>query len=196
VNLSENPSRINLQSNFARTLNPEASFNLSSNLNEFIDFNINTRASYSTIENSLNTAADNAFTNLTQYAKLRYQTRFGLVLETDVNYQAYFGLSDAFDDNYVLWNAGLGYKFLKNKQLEAMIRFFDLLGQNASISRTQTATYSEDRSQLILEPYALIGLTWKFGKSGRKPEGGAPRGMPGSGEHRGGSPSTPSGPPR
>ncbi|MBI1317009.1 outer membrane beta-barrel protein [bacterium] len=181
VNVNENPSRINLEVNRARNINPEASLNVSSNLNEFIDFNFNSRLAYSSISNSLNTAADNSFTNFTQYGKVRYQTPFGLVLETDLTYQGYFGLNEGFDDHFVLWNAGVGYKFLKNRQLEAKVRFFDLLGQNASISRTFSATFTEDRSQLVLEPYVLFGLTWKIGRgsnaSGRggRPGGGPPR---------------------
>jgi len=177
VNVNENPSRINLEVNRAQNINPEASLNLSSNLSESIDFTVNSRLAYSSISNSLNTAADNSFTNVTQYAKVRYQAPFGLVLETDVTYQGYFGLNEGFDDHFVLWNAGVGYKFLKNRQLEAKVRFFDLLGQNASISRTFSATYTEDRSQLVLEPYVMFGLTWKIGRgpnaSGR---GGRPAG--------------------
>jgi hypothetical protein len=57
-------------------------------------------------------------------------------------------------------NSYVGYKFLKDKGLEARITAFDLLNQNKSITRTVTANYIENSQALVLKQYFLLQLTY------------------------------------
>lgn len=183
----ETPSLINLERNIARTLSPSVSLGLSSNLSEVIDFNVSGGLQFGQITNSLNSAADNDFRNWNAQFGAKYRPKWGLILETDLTYIANVGLSQGFDVNYTVWNAGIGYRFLKSKRLEAKLWMFDILGQNTAISRSFTATYTEDREELVLSQYLMFSLTYRL--SDFKPgQGGRPPGGSGRGPGRGGPP--------
>ena len=87
-------------------------------------------------------------------------------------YTAYNGLSQNFNQEYFLWNAYFGYKFLKDKSFETKISVFDLLNQNRSIGRTITGNYTEDFNTMVLRRYFMITLTYTFKKfkSGMQPK--------------------------
>ena len=84
----------------------------------------------------------------------------GLVLNSEVTHYRYDGLGAAFNQRYWLWNAAIGYKFLKNKLGEIRISAFDLLNQNTNISRTVTETYIEDNRTRVLNRYFLMTFTY------------------------------------
>ncbi|MBC7487710.1 MAG: hypothetical protein H7282_13235 [Cytophagaceae bacterium] len=63
-------------------------------------------------------------------------------------------VSARYNHNYILWNAGLGYKFLKNNTAELPFTVFDILGQNNSVSRTFTDVYNEDTPN-VLQRYSF-----------------------------------------
>jgi hypothetical protein len=61
-----------------------------------------------------------------------------------------------------LWNAGLGYKFLKNQQGEIRLSVFDILGQNQSITRNVTELYIEDTQTNLLQRYFMLTFTYNI----------------------------------
>ena len=81
----------------------------------------------------MNDAADNEFRTYST-ANFKWQPKWGLSVETDLTYTGNAGLSDGFNVNYTVWNAGIGYRFLDSKRLEAKLWVFDILGQNTSIN--------------------------------------------------------------
>jgi hypothetical protein len=173
----ETPSLINLEENIAKTLNPSISAGIASNISEFIDFNLNGGLEFGQIRNTLNDQADNDYRNWNAQISAKYRPEWGLTLETDLTYIANVGLSAGFDQAYTVWNAGIGYKLLKSKKLEAKLWVFDILGQNTSISRSFTSTYTEDRQELVLSRYLMFSLTYRFGEFKSDRRGGG-RGRP------------------
>lgn len=79
-----------------------------------------------------------------------------------MNHTYYAGLGDDYDQNYLLWNAGIGYKFLKNKAAEIKLSAFDLLNQNNSVNRTVTETYIEDSETEVLNRYFMLTFTYNL----------------------------------
>ena len=86
----------------------------------------------------------------------------GFVLQTDLNHQYNVGLSSNYNQNYLLWNAAIGYKFLKDKQAEFRLSIFDIMKQNNSITRNTTETYYEDVKTNVLQQYALLTFTYNI----------------------------------
>jgi hypothetical protein len=74
----------------------------------------------------------------------------------------YRGLSSAYDQSIWFWNAGLGYKFLKDQKLEVKLNAFDILNQNNSISRDVTETHIEDRRTNVLTRYFMLMVTYNI----------------------------------
>jgi hypothetical protein len=85
-------------------------------------------------------------------------------LQSDLNFNHYAGLNKDYNQNYALWNAAIGYKFLKNKSAEFKVQVFDILGVNNSISRTVTESYVQDSRTDVLDRYFMLQFTYKFNK--------------------------------
>ena len=177
VTYSRIPGIINQQANFAN--NTSASFGVvfSSNISEKLDFTLSSNSSYNNIANTLQTASNSTFYNQNSRFKIQVQPWKGLFFTTDVSHQFYSGLSSAVTQNYLLWNAGIGYKFLKAKAAEIRITAFDILKQNNSVSRNITETYYEDTQTNVLQRYFMVTFTYNFKKY--KGKGSSDR--PGSG---------------
>jgi hypothetical protein len=111
------------------------------------------------------------------------------VLNTSLDQTFYSGLGAGYNTNYLLWNASVGYKFLKNKSLEVKASAFDLLKQNTSVSRNVTETYIEDTRTNTLQNYYMLTVTWNIKNYKKTANGGkgssteqpqtAPAGPPG-----------------
>ena len=86
----------------------------------------------------------------------------GLVLQTDLNHQYNTGLSESYNQNYILWNAGIGYKFLKDRLAELRLTVFDILEQNTSVSRNTADTYYEDVESAVLQRYFMVTFTYNL----------------------------------
>ncbi len=192
ITVSHIPSMIQLGNNLAKTnmaTNPSANAGLvlSSNISEKIDFNMSGNVSYSQVINSIQLGNNQTYMSYNARAAMNFMPNKKWVLNSDVTYQAFSGLSSSFNQSYYLWNAGLGYKFLKNNAGELRITGYDLLNQNRSIQRNVTQTYFEDVKTKVLNRYVMLTFTYKLRKFNGKGEDGKdmkmmfPGGMPPAG---------------
>lgn len=192
ITVSHIPSMIQMGNNLAKTnmaTNPSANAGLvlASSISEKIDFNISGNVSYSQVINSIQLRSNQTYMSYNSRAAVNFMPNKKWVLNSDVTYQAFSGLSNSFNQSYYLWNAGLGYKFLKNNAGELRITGYDLLNQNRSIQRNVTQTYYEDVKTKVLNRYVMLTFTYKLRKFNGKGEDGKdmkmmfPGGMPPSG---------------
>jgi hypothetical protein len=158
----QTPSMINNQINYAVSPSTSLGINWSSNISKVWDFTISSQTQYSLQTNSTESASDNAFINQQSRVRLNVMPWKGIVFTTEATHNLYEGLSDDFSQNFILWNAGVGYKFMKKEAAEIRITAFDLLNQNNSISRNFTDTYSEDVYTNILQQYFMLNFSYKF----------------------------------
>lgn len=184
INYAHTPSLINDLLNESNSYASNGGLNLSSNVSEKLDFSIGVNSAYTIVKNSLQSSSDNNYYTQNSSAKLNWNIYKGLIINTDITHTFYKGLSQDFDQSFFLWNAYIGYKFLKNKSLEAKFYVYDILNQNRSISRTVNAAYTEDNYTNVLRRYGMLTLTYTFKKfkSGDAPKldlppGGMPGGM-------------------
>ena len=142
---------------------------IASNISEFIDFNI----SYSVnLNNARSSVTDEVsrFTNQAGSVQLNLLSKTGWFVQNDITHQRYTG--DGINQNYTLWNAAVGKKFLKNRVGELKVSVFDLLKQNQSIYRTVTENYIEDSQSKVLQQYFMLTFTYSlknFGKPAARP---------------------------
>lgn len=156
------PASINAVINLANNYNISQGVGLSSNTSEKIDFNLSYTGNYSIVKNTLQKGSDNNYFYQTTSFKFNCIIRKGWVLNTSLDHTLYTGLSSSFNQNYLLWNASLGYKFFKDRSLELKGSVFDILNQNNSINRTVTETYIEDNRTNILNQYFMLTLTYNL----------------------------------
>jgi hypothetical protein len=148
---------------------------LASNISEYVDFNI----SYGLNLNNAKTISANSNTskyiNQSAGVQLNLLDKKGWFIQNDVSGQTYSGLTDGFNQNFWLWNAAIGKKFLKKKAAELKLSVFDLLKQNQSIVRTVTGAYIEDAQNQVLQQYFMLTFTYSlrnFGVPSRGSNGG------------------------
>lgn len=158
-NYSRIPGRINGLNNFSDNYIPTAGVVLSSNISEKLDFTLSYFGSYNIVQNTYQAQANNYYNHT---ASLRFNWMFlkHFVLNTNITENYYTAFDNAANQDFFLWNAYLGYKFLKNDALEARVSVYDMLNQNRSINRTVTETYIENSVTQVLQQYFMFQLTY------------------------------------
>ncbi|MDA1224799.1 MAG: outer membrane beta-barrel protein [Bacteroidetes bacterium] len=180
--------------NYATNPSVTAGLVLASNISEKIDFTVSGNGAYSQVVNSIQKSNNQTYINYNGRFAMNFMPTKKWVINSDVTYQAYQGLSSSFNQKYYLWNAGLGYKFMKGNAGELRLTAYDILNQNRSIQRNVTQTYYEDVRTKVLTRYLMITFTYKLRKFNGKGEDGKnmkmffPGGMPPPGTRGHGTP--------
>ena len=174
VNASGNytniPGLINVQKNIAKTATGSLGLVFSSNISEKFDFTLSSNSSYSQINNTLQTSSNTTYFSQQSRLKITVNPWKGLVLQSEYTNTYYSGLTSSFNQSISLWNAAIGYKFLKDKQAELRLSVYDLLNQNNAISRTNTDSYIQDSQTNVLNRYYMLTFTYNFKKYFAKKE--------------------------
>ncbi len=170
VGFTRTPGMLNNMINYANSPSYGAGLVISSNISKDIDFTIGSNGSYTRVMNTLNKASNTSYYNQTSTFKFNIIFWKHWVFNTDITHQYYKGLSAGYDQSFLLWNAAIGYKFLKDNMGEFRLRVFDILKQNTSISRTITETYTQDVHTSLLQRYAMLTFTYNF-RQFKKPAG-------------------------
>jgi len=87
-----------------------------------------------------------------------------------LSHQLNSGLSANFNQNYLLWNAAIAYKFFKDQRADLRLSIYDIMMQNNSIARNVTETYYEDVQTNVLQRYVMLTFAYnlKFFKETKK----------------------------
>lgn len=181
INYSHSPALINNVLNYSNNITTSAGVYIGSNISQNIDFSISYNGSYNMVRNTVNSQSDNSYYNGNATLRANIVLANHFVFNTDITHTMYSGLSESFNQSFVLWNAYVGYKFLKDRSLEAKVSVFDLLNQNRSVSRTISEAYIQDTKTNVLHRYGMLTLTYtirKFKNGSKEPESNFPKDMP------------------
>ena len=159
---SHSPSMYNDEINYADNQSYGLGVVLSSNISQYVDFTLSSNSSYSNALSTMENSQVAEYYNQESSFKLNLLSKSGLVFRTDLTHQYYQGLSSDYNESYLLWNAEIGYKFLKNDQAEVKLQAFDLLKQNQSIARTVNDLYIEDSITEVLQQYVMLSFTYSI----------------------------------
>ena len=163
---SRTPSLINDRKNLSNNYSANSGVVLSSNISPALDFTLSYNANYAIVENSLLPEQNNNYFIHVANASVNWILWEKLVLNTEVFHNLYKGLEQDFDQEFLLWNASIGYKFLENNNAEVRLSVYDILGQNNSISRNVTEIYLEDLRTQVLQRYFMLTFTYNLRKFG------------------------------
>ena len=141
---------------------------IASNISEFIDFTVSYSANYNVVQNSIQPELNNTYFNQATSVDLNLLTKKGWILQNSLRHQKYTGLTDGYNQNFMLWNISAGKKFLKDQRGELKLTVFDLLKQNQSIVRTTTESYIEDSQTQVLQQYFLMTFSYRLRNFGSR----------------------------
>jgi hypothetical protein len=177
---SQTPGLVNDALNYARTPALNGALTLSSNISQNLDFTLSSNSTQSYVRNTLNTQLNTNYFNQLTRLRLSWIVGPGISFQTDVTHTLYRGLSSAYNQDYVLWNASLGKKLFPGQRGEIKLYAFDLLAQNRAIQRNVNVAYVEDVQTTVLQRYFMLMFTYNIRSANMTvPEG------PSDGERRG-----------
>lgn len=135
---------------------------IASNISQYVDFNISYSANFNKVRNLVQPTANNDYFQHVAGLQFNLLSKNGWFFQNDVNNQYYNGLTEGFNQNYVLWNMSAGKKFLKGQKGELKLSVFDLLKQNRAISRNITGEFIEDTRNEVLQQYFMLYFTYNL----------------------------------
>ncbi|MCW3072696.1 MAG: hypothetical protein JWO44_2586 [Bacteroidetes bacterium] len=159
---TKTPGIVNDVMNYSNAQTYGGGLTLSSNISKQVDFTLSTNLTYNTVENTINKQLNTQYYNQNSRLKMNVIFLKNVVFSTDLTHQYYQGLSQGYNQNYLLWNAALGYKFLKDQKAEIRLSVNDILEQNTSITRNTTETYIEDVRTNLLQRYFMLTFTYNI----------------------------------
>ncbi len=157
---NNSPTLINAVTNEARTHNLNTGFTLGSNISKDLDFTLGYSLNYNTVFNSIQPQLNNNYYIHNGNFRINWLPIPALVFSSDVLFSAFAGLEEGFNQQFTLWNAGVGYRFGKDRRAELKLSVFDLLNQNNSIARNVTETYVEDVQTVVLQQFWMMTFTY------------------------------------
>jgi uncharacterized membrane protein YgcG len=194
-NYVRSPGMINDIANYSNTYAVSQGLVISSNISEKLDFTVSYSGNYNVVRNTIQPNLNNNYYTQGITGRVNWIFGKGFVVQSDINNQSYRGLGQGYNQNFTLWNASIGKKFLKNNAGELKLTVFDILKQNNSISRNVTETYVQDVTSRVLTQYAMLTFTYTLKNFGKMPSNDNNRrrdferpegGFPGGGGERGG----------
>lgn len=164
VNFNQVPGLVNDALNLSRTWSSTAGITLASNISEKIDFTLGSNFSASRVSTTLQPESNFSFLQYDLSAKGVWMVTKHWMFSSDVTNYTYDGLEGGFNQTFLLWNAGLGYRVGKKNTGELKLSVFDILGQNTAISRQVTDTFIEDSRTQVLTRFFLLSFTYNLRK--------------------------------
>lgn len=160
VNLSNVPISINKEEQMMHNLTAYSNITLGSNISENIDFTIRWNGSYS--KNKTGAAVlDNEFFTHRTTANCKFVLPLGFTITSSAIYTQYIGITNNYNDSFVLWNASIGKKLLKNLgEIELCVN--DILNNNISFSRGVWGGYSQVRYNSTMGRYFMVKFTYNI----------------------------------
>ena len=162
ANWSQTPGLIDEELNFTKNTAAELGLTLSSNISDRLDFTLASSTSFNDVQSSLNSRLNDQYWNQNTRGRLYWRFYKSFVFRTELSHQWYTGLSDGFDTQFLLWNASIGVKFMRNDQAELQLSVYDLLSQNQSVSRTVSDAYYEDSTTEVLQQYFMLTFRYQI----------------------------------
>lgn len=156
------PGLVNNSTNYSSSPALGVGVAISSNISENFDFTVSSQSLYTVVDNSLQEELNTEYFSQNTRARVNCLVWDVLVLQTDLSHQHYSGLSEGYNQNYLLWNLGLGVKLFGERQGELKLTVYDVLNQSNSVKRNVTETYIEDVQTDILRRYAMLTFTYNL----------------------------------
>ena len=135
---------------------------IASNVSEYVDFTVSYTANFNKVKNAIQPRLNNDYFQHVASFQLNLLSKKGWFLQNDLNNQYYNGLSEGFNQNYVLWNMSVGKKILKDQKGELRLSVFDLLKQNRSITRIADESSIQDVRNEVLTQYFMLTFTYNL----------------------------------
>ncbi len=156
---------------------------LGSNISENVDFTLSWNGEYSEAINSASSTSDiNTYLSQTASANMKFVLPAGFTFTGAATYKEYYGVTNDYQETYILCNAFIGKKIFRNKRGELNVGVNDIFNQNTSFYRSTGTGYTQNTLNSVIGRYYSVQLVYNLRSFGnRKGEGDGERRGPGPG---------------
>ncbi|MFR9527905.1 MAG: outer membrane beta-barrel protein [Rikenellaceae bacterium] len=156
---------------------------LGSNISENVDFTLSWNGEYSETTNSASTTDDaNTYLSQTASASMKFVLPFGFTFTGAATYKEYVGITNDYQESYLLCNTFFGKKIFANKRGELNFGVNDIFDQNTSFTRSVGTGYTQNTYNSVIGRYYSVQLVYNLRSFGnQKGEGDGERRGPGAG---------------
>ncbi|MBQ0061162.1 MAG: TonB-dependent receptor [Bacteroidales bacterium] len=172
-------------------INERLSFNFRS---DWFDVGVNGGLQYQKSDNKLDASKNTNTYNFSYGLNGNLRFPWNMSISTDLTNNSRRGYSEpTFNTNELLWNVQISQSFLRGKAATLTLQFFDILGQQSTVSRSISANMQSDTEYNAIHKYAMLKFTYRLNLMGsRDARAGRGRdgwgGFPGGGFPGGGRP--------
>lgn len=160
--MAHSPVIINGTTSAQNTQNGGINAVLSSNISENIDFTIRSGYTLAASTSALNTSINSLTANASTQGNINIIFWKGFVYNTQFSYQSNMGSAAGYNQDYFLWNMGLGKKFGKKRLADLRIVAYDILNDGKNIQHSISETYIQDTRTNVLHRYFMLLFTYKI----------------------------------
>lgn len=138
---------------------------------ELLDLTAGINISYNSVRYSLTPLQNSDYWNQEYNFDANIYLPKGFNIASEFTFTRNSGYANGFNRNVAFWNAGIAKQLFRNKKGELKLQLFDILNENAGISRYTNQNYIEDVYSKVLNRYLLFSFTYNISRFAGK---GAP----------------------
>jgi len=131
---------------------------------ELLDINAGATAGYNNADYTLQKQQNTQYWNQDYSFETNLYLPKGFSIATDINYTKRSGLTQGYNTEAIIWNAGLAKQLFKNKKGEIRIQVYDILNQNIGVNRSTNQNYIEDDSYNVLQRFWQLSFTYNISR--------------------------------
>ena len=162
------------ETNKAKNIGYDMNVTLGSNISENIDFTFGWRGTYNQAWNTM-ALGGNSSTNKNNYfshtasGSLKWVFWKGFTFTANCSYVQYLGITNDYNESYVLCNLFIGKKLFKNKLGEIQFGVNDVANQNTAFARSTGSGFTQNSWNSVIGRYYSVQFVYNlrhFGKKG------------------------------
>ncbi|MBR2424930.1 MAG: outer membrane beta-barrel protein [Tidjanibacter sp.] len=188
ANFSNSPSKLNGEVNIMKGQYYNGGAQLSSNISENLDFSMAYNVGYNINDNNNAIASrQNRYFNQWASAELKWVAWGGFTFTANATYSQYKGITDDYNEEYLLCNAFIGKKLFKDRRGELSIGVNDIFDQNKDFRRSVGTNYLSNTTNLAIGRYVAVQFVYNlriFGNGSTAKDFDNLQGGPGGGGRR------------
>ncbi|CAN5396387.1 outer membrane beta-barrel protein [soil metagenome] len=160
-------SFVNSQKNTTKNLSPNFGLDVQIET-DTIEIHVNGGINYNSTSTTLNTNSDQSYYSTNYGGSVEFTFPGKFRIESDAKYTRTYGREDAYNIDYLIWNASLSKTFLKSENLILSVSANDLLNQNINTYRSTQDNVTSDVKQNVIGRYFLFKIQFKFNSNKEK----------------------------